>query len=933
MIFKKIFSNLRINSPGDNNNYERKEILSNNKFSLGLKNKINEEKLSYFEDWIQQIKYHEKECFNQIDHEEIQNFCKSIGKLDDVSYLVLIGCSLFDKFGFEKDVVEEYKFIAEFMEIDHTNFHRKVQELKNLDIVEMKGRYARVIPEYMSLWLANYWWKHFSFEKQKELIESILITEKLRDSFCNQIKKLDFSRELKKAVKNFYKYSGLLEKEEVILSPVGSSLFCSFVEVNQEQTSKALYRVLKDLSHEELLNINGDTRRNLVRALEKLCYRKSVFKNSMKSLICLASAENEDWGNNATGIFKQMFGILLPGTEASLCQRIEVIDFITDFGNKKLAVTALESAITIDRSFSRSCGSERQGIDTELEDFNPTCQEIFDYCIKCIEKLTDIAMDDDITESDIAKNVIANNICGLVKTDLCVIETLDNTIRKIYSEQNFLWHKAMECISDIDLDSQYVPEGGKEIIEGWIELLTPKMLTDRIQHIVSIPPYNFEKDENGDNINITEKNAIELAKELSSDINKIIGLLGQLCCGEQRQAWTFGQELVLTSKEWELLFNETLSTMLHIKQPTISFLLGILNGIYELDEEKWNTCLDTICDIEELVGYYPDLIRTGNIRKRHLDNINRLIKSGDISVDRVYLLSYGRCLKNIDSDDMSEFITEFENISDKAAWIGLEILSMHCDDENWDDFENIFKNLLKNISLNCRISRHSLDLFHWHKNADQLLQRDNPELAGILLDKILKVHVDEENMCRGDLDHYTQKIMAVIMRRYAEQVLPIVSDLIRKVSSLQRYQLRHLFGSNISFDDERENRILDDVSENLLGDWCKHDPENAPIFIASTINTLSEKDDKCEFSEKAKFIFDNFSDNEQVLNSLYCNMSSFGGSGTMIPQYEKRIEAMESLSGHPNSNIQDWANECVEYLKERLDYQKQTEQERDIGVY
>ena len=112
---------------------------------------------------------------------------------------------------------------------------------------------------------------------------------------------------------------------EVILSNKGSRLFRSFVDVNPEATTSALFRILKNKTHEQLFDINGDTRRNLVFALEKLCFHADIFENSAWCLLLLATAENQNWSNNATGNFKQLFNIYGSGTAATLEQRLDII--------------------------------------------------------------------------------------------------------------------------------------------------------------------------------------------------------------------------------------------------------------------------------------------------------------------------------------------------------------------------------------------------------------------------------------------------------------------------------------------------------------------------------------------------------------------------------------------------------------------------------
>jgi hypothetical protein len=73
-------------------------------------------------------------------------------------------------------------------------------------------------------------------------------------------------------------------------------------------TARALRRVLEAASLDDRQHrLRGGSRREIVRALEALIHRRDTFDDAARGLLCLAEAENEDWANNATGIFRESF--------------------------------------------------------------------------------------------------------------------------------------------------------------------------------------------------------------------------------------------------------------------------------------------------------------------------------------------------------------------------------------------------------------------------------------------------------------------------------------------------------------------------------------------------------------------------------------------------------------------------------------------------
>ena len=286
---------------------------------------------------------------------------------------ILRGCALFDRFGLDGEAAPEYEFIArKIVEVDIDEFYDCVKRFEERGLIDRRGRFAKLVPKPLAIRLAAEWWRRTRPEKQKELIESEM-PGALVASFCDQIYRLDFLPEVKTLTEELCGTQGPFGQAEVILSNRGSRLFRSLVEVNPDATSRALSNIIHSLKEEDLFAIGGDVRRNLVWALEKLCFHESCFEESANSLLLLASAENESWSNNATGQFKQLFRTFLSGTETPPSLRMNVIDSAlgsTRDSVRKLAVEALEQAIDTYGGYRR-VGAEYQGSGEPLIEWRP----------------------------------------------------------------------------------------------------------------------------------------------------------------------------------------------------------------------------------------------------------------------------------------------------------------------------------------------------------------------------------------------------------------------------------------------------------------------------------------------------------------------------------------------------------------------------------
>jgi len=721
---------------------------------------------------------------------------------------ILRGCSLFDRFGIDGEASQEYKFIASaVVRVDLDKFYDCVKRFEERGLIARRGRFARVEPKPLAIRLAAEWWRRTRPDKQVDLITAD-IPDNLVSSFCDQVSRLDFLPEVKALTAKLCGSQGPFGQVEVILSDRGSRLFRALAEVNPDATSKALLNVLQKYSEEELSQITGDVRRNLVRALEKLCFHASCFEKAAYSLLLLASSENENWSNNATGIFKQLFRTFLSGTEAPPSMRLSLIDYAlrSDRGSiRELTVKALKQVITT-YSGTRMIGAEYQGSGEPLEEWRPKVWgEAFEYWEQALDRLCNLVIEKDPFAS-LAKTAIANNIRGLMNYGR--VDILDTVIRKIVEQDGPLWLAALDSIKNSLLyEGDQMPDEGKTKLQEWVYLLTPSESGDRLNLLVTKPPYEHEKKEDGHYEDIAAKNAKLLAEELAADMDSIVPLIGKLLVGEQRQAYWFGKNLVEAAGRWEPLLSEVIKKIVSIESPNINFLLGILNGVFSLDIFEWNMIVKIFSDREDLNQYFAHVLVTGNVTIEQLFCLTELIGQNKIEPVAANTFAYGRALEHLDYKEVSQFVKNLASISDNAAWIALDILSMYChdDSEKWNNCGPTFKQIIITLKLDRENKkRNQLEMHHWHDVVKKLLQANDTVFAIDITKQILASCTDKLDL--GDLWHYIQPIIRIIFQKHAKDIWPLFSEAINNTSPLEEYRLMQLLDSGNSFDKKKPRR-------------------------------------------------------------------------------------------------------------------------------
>jgi len=169
-----------------------------------------------------------------------------------------------------------------------------------------------------------------------------------------------------------------------------------------EKTVRLLDAGLLGTTHEERLAISGDARRELMWALEQLLFRAKTSRRALKLIWLLAEAENETWGNNATGVLLECFHPLHSQMPLPLDERLASLrDFTSTAASKEGGLVAIKAA---GRALSRSVITLRHSTGTVPLDGRPvfTYGDLHDYARDLVDHLFSIADSADSAIADAA---------------------------------------------------------------------------------------------------------------------------------------------------------------------------------------------------------------------------------------------------------------------------------------------------------------------------------------------------------------------------------------------------------------------------------------------------------------------------------------------------------------------------------------------------
>lgn len=848
---------------------------------------------------------------------------------------VLFACSLFDVFGIEQgDAAAEAKYIAENIANSTTRvFDKVIRIFGRRQIINRAGRYARVVPKPLALTLAATWWEEASFERQTELIENM--PGSLVQSFCTQASYLDGQPSVQRFSEKLFGANSPFVKAEVLLTERGSKLFRAFVDVNPQVTSRALYNLLCSFSLADIESIDGNVRRNLVWALEKLCFHADVFEEAAWSLLLLAAAENESWSNNSTGLFSQLYRVHLSGTAAEPDVRLQLLNKALDLNQTDVDMVVLDALSEAVSTYggSRMVGAEYQGTKEALEEWRPKLwQEIFDYwqgafnlLLKCVER----------GEQQKTKvlNIVGHSIRGFVSAGRT--EMLDAAIKKLVEINGRYWPTALESIHDsIEFDSAGHKEDQIVALQSWLSLLDPKEaeLPEQLQIVVIDPPWEHRKGEDGHYIDVASENAMALAIKVAENIDELIPCLNNLLEGQQKQSYSFGLQLSRQLDNVDSLLKESFERLVKIKNSNLSFVLGIYGGIFERSPAIWDEYVDTIAADSRLLPYYPEIIRTGDIKKKHLDALLGLIKENIVPENSANLLSYGSVTDGLAPEEIAEFCLSLSKMGGKASWSALNVIYMYCfsNQNSTDKIREHIKALILAVPLNKGQKDTPTDFHHWHDLAQKIFKERDVEFAVALTRQLISA--SQHGFDHGDIWSYIKPLLTEVMGDYCEEVWPLFASTIINAKGMEIYWLKELLDRENSFSNKLPS-VLSVVPIEQIMSWCEQHPDIGPAFVASCVNILQEVDDKQQPTELFIALLERFGHDDDVASSLAANMGTRGWSGSLVPYLQADKAALSTLQDHENSNVRRWIKQRMVSIDKQIEYEADRDDERELGVF
>ncbi|HEV7330222.1 MAG TPA: hypothetical protein VGN63_04220 [Flavisolibacter sp.] len=885
-----------------------------------------------------------KQALSELNSYPLEDFIKKLlfgtKPENDIEYNIIRACAVFSAFGFPDDSFREVinadlrkslKNQTEFIrtkvydgQLSDTKFRETILKFTREDIIERRGTFLIVRPTILAVNLAANWLINTDYDKIIDIIKELKDVG-LDERFFERFKDLDQIDKAKEIVAELWGPRSPFGSAEVLNTSWGSLLFRYVVEVNPGATASALEHAFSNLTKAQMLQIT-EGRRNLVWALEKLCFRRETFEKAAKILYSFAVAENESWANNSTNQFKHLFQVHLPGTEASFNERLSIINWglaKNDGDYTQIAINALSYGLRYE-GFFRSGGPEIQGSGPILKDYVPkTWKEIFDYWNQIIRILSNLACAND-ENSEMAAMAIVNSIRTLIahgQHNLII-----DAIRKTTICQGSIWLGAVNNLKQTVSYEKHLEPEIIALINSLISELTPLDLEHQILLKVSKPEWDsYEIGDDGHYVDKPKINAEAFAVELHDKSVDWFIYIKNILTGEQRQAFNFGKKIGEIYPNVEEVVRLSIMELGKIekKAQNPEFIAGLLSAINK--REVIIKLLDSILQDDLINQYSFYFFRIINPTFSDIEKLFFLVDKKGFSISQFENFKYGRALDNLSKDEVVFLCEKISEYGHSGVWTSLSLLFMFDLDheDNWKSNKVLVNKLIASNNLLLHLPEFdTMASYYWSEFVKKILN-ENKEAA--FAKKITEQIIEQssQEILGYSSDSHITSILDLILKKYFNEVWLVIGDAIIS-NSLSYLRLKHLIGARNGWHESEGILFSDEEHYEEIIKWCKKHPEIAPKRIANMMPLSKDRDGKSQWHPIAKAIIDEFGNNSAVLAELSANMGTFGYTGSVVPYYTSLQILVRELLNHPLENVRKWAEKKLEYFektikKERLD--------------
>ena len=829
---------------------------------------------------------------------------EKIGK----QYQILLWLSLFRKFGFESPHDGEADRIAKIVElregIPKGEFMGIVRDLRKSKILQGSTT-LYIAPKLLHLYLWREWWKTYStdmFPKEQDLVPQTGrnygdgdLSEWCLDMFAYA----KTSPEAAEVVRKFLAPGGYMESDATLDTFLGANLFPIFGRADPTGALDYLKRTLCKRSMGDLLEF-GAGRRAAVSFLERMASRGERVDDVARVLLKLAEAENEAFGNNATGVFRGMFKMVRPMAKPDYLIRLLKGAMESDSASaRKVAVGACSDALD---DVGYAFLPEDDGIAPSPQPYEPTRDEKIGYRLQVLGMLRGRggAMPEGAAEAVLLH---AHPLILVPELADSVAEALEGVRADGKNDEELV-----ECVSRM-LSICELGEETAERLQAIMDGVSGSSFHSKMRRYVGMSEH---VDMISDSARENRKKEFGALAKAAADPKVLEPELEWLVTCDAAQGYQFGYELAGRDPKWRLLPRIMGAMKGAGTNGKSSFAGGYLRRVREKDAARWGAELDAVYESEKARWLLPSLVRMSGVTDESVKKVMRGVRSGKFGCAAMdHVINSG----GVSAGTFTECIDLLAESEDgDAAFVALTLIRARLVLKDLPK-ETTLKILLHGSVLNRTAESAATGRGEWEwKDVALDFLKQHPGDGVAVLEAVVD-RMDAHTPLVPELGR--GPVMAEIVKMHGAKAWPALARHVgpptdRKARMLQLWLAGPLF--------DRGDSVMSSIPISAINAWvgdCAARAAHVASFLPDNFGYISG------FLSK-------YGDREDVQRALCINFGSEGWRGSGAAHYlEKKKEVDGLMAGESDPNILSWLRFYSDHLGEKIKHHSDSE-EREL---
>jgi hypothetical protein len=227
--------------------------------------------------------------------------------------------ALFERVGFDGALAADVDVISQQFNLDRLQVRAHIRQ-ETGRFISTAGRCRRVTPLALAVWLV----RELIGKQPSAIADSIVrLPENLSSAFRGQLEVLGGDPTVEDVLEEVARLqASRFRGPDGQITELGASFLHSLAFAVPELAARIIEEQLAGADRDLLYSQPSNVRRNLVWALSHLLWFQSTFETAATTLLRLAEAESETYGNNATNEVAGAFQLQLGGTEVPYNSRL-----------------------------------------------------------------------------------------------------------------------------------------------------------------------------------------------------------------------------------------------------------------------------------------------------------------------------------------------------------------------------------------------------------------------------------------------------------------------------------------------------------------------------------------------------------------------------------------------------------------------------------